>query len=187
MILVLYNYIFGVKMLKELRQLGEKITDRFPNINQGGCCVLAVLIGRQLDKHVPVRIRACNWGAKKHNVDEIRKNVQPNTASEWEKNGVTLYHVIVEFDYKGKTYHYDSTKLSEAEDKFYRIPVYPGHFTIEEAESFADDQYGWNHMFDRSDIPKIKRMINKFFKQNMLQRKVKRFIRKQMEQMELVY
>lgn len=182
---IVYQHSDSV-MLKQLKEIGEKVTQAYPMINNGGCCVFAALIARQLDKHVPVRIRACNRGARKHNLDDIRKNIVENTASEWEKNGVTLYHVIVEFDYKGKTYHYDSTKLNEAEDKFDRIPVYPGHFSLEEAEVFADDQYGWNHMFDRSDIPKIKRMIGKFFKENKLQRKVKR-LRKQMVQMDLAY
>lgn len=147
-----------------LNNFARKIHKKFRNINKGGCCVFAAHVARQLQKYYPVRIVTFGYRTKK-SVDEIRKNVKVNNASEWYRNGLDLNHVVIEFtDEHGKIWHYDSTGVHKPDGSIYEDPMIKGYLTVEEAWEMASTHVGWNDVFNRRDIPEIKEMIHNFFR-----------------------
>ena len=98
--------------IAELEKFAKKVIKKYPYINSGGCCVFAALIGKYLEKHVTaVRVRVRNAWMREgsRNLDTIRNKITENTLRQWNRNGVDFTHVMVEFDYRGRTYLYDAT------------------------------------------------------------------------------
>lgn len=153
--------------LKELKELGQNVMEQFEYINQGGCCVFAALVGKKLQEYFPVRIRASNnyHGYRIRDLNEIRPNLEDNTIWEWYNEGIDFNHVIIEFDYKGKTYHMDSTGVYKAgkRDPSFKYVLYKGYLTVEEAAELAK-QKDWNPTFDRKLIPTLRKTVDNFFK-----------------------
>ena len=59
-------------LIESLNTLGQRINRWYPEINHGGCCVYASLIGEELRKRgVEVRVIVAAWGAKT-NLDKVR-------------------------------------------------------------------------------------------------------------------
>lgn len=147
-----------------LNKLARDILDAFPDINNGGCCVFAALIAKQLQHYYPVRILA--FGKKPTtSIDYARSKVKKNNCREWGRNDIDLYHIVVEFcDEDGVFYHYDTTgvhnSLGSIREDLKKIP---GSFAIQEACELASDFRGWNTDFDRRNIPNIDKVIKKHF------------------------
>ena len=156
-------------VLNSLVKLGNEIDDSTTFINDGGCCVFAALVGKQLQKYLPVRIRSCYShyadANGKTSINKIRNKIKKNRTLEWESNGIYFDHVIIEFRYKGKSYFYDASGISEASDQehTFGLRVHKGFFSVSDALKFAKENT-WNHLFDRSQIPEIKEMVDNFFK-----------------------
>ncbi len=139
-------------------------------INGGGCGVVAAHISKRLQRVVPTRVVIYNRD-KSINIDNIRSRLT-NTMSpfEWDSNGMRWDHVMVEFDYNGNTYLFDSTGIFPASDTIYagnQQLTKSGYITIDEMVSIASRPYSWNWMFDRSQIPVMKQRIQRFFKKHI--------------------
>jgi hypothetical protein len=155
----------GLNMdLKEtLDSLGQRINRWYPEINHGGCCVYAALIGEELRKrNIEVRVIVAAWGARK-NLDKVRTKLNnANRKEEWNGKDVYFNHVGVEFVYNGKTYHYDSDGVKPKSKNLKSFSVYPGRLSVDEARALADEPEGWNSDFNRSKIPSLKRHIRSY-------------------------
>lgn len=147
------------------------LANKMSNINSlncGGCCVFATHVAKYLQQHVPVRIVIFN-PPDYPSIDSVRTKLKnPRSARQWYKNGMAFFHILIEFDYEGKTYLCDSTGVFPASNQYtfngwmelYRTS---GSLTMEEASALAANHRAWNWRFDRRQIPKIKKRISRFF------------------------
>lgn len=146
----------------KLRAMGDDIQLRFPLINQGGCCVYAALVGRELQRmEIPVRgFVGMLWDFEKSHVDKARRRVSnPGNLIEWINNGVHFHHVGLEIIYDYDDYHVDTDRVQHAGGRFGDYTVIPGRLTLQEVRSLASATEGWSENFNRKDIPKVKKLI----------------------------
>ena len=150
-------------LIESLNTLGQRINRWYPEINEGGCCVYASLIGEELRKRgIEVRIIVAAWGANK-NLDKVRPRLMKTDRKvEWNDNDVYFNHVGVEFRHKGKTFHYDSNGVNPKSKKLKSYVVYPGRLSVDEAKLLAAEPEGWNDSFGRSKIPSLKRHVRSY-------------------------
>lgn len=148
-----------------LNELGSDVYARYPRINCGGCCVFASLVGARLERlgiatRIAVGDDEIELGT---NIDEIRPKID-NKLRNWNREGVHFGHVVVEFDYDGATYHYDTAGVIPAQDhtKTINYQIFDGRLTVKEASELAAEER-WNWMFNRACIPDLTRMVNDFF------------------------
>lgn len=151
---------------REIRKMCVYINRQIPFINQGGCCVFAILLAKKLQKLGRVRIRCSD--IKKRSLTTIRKELHnPLNINEWDNAGVMFEHVFVEFRYKNRTYHIDSEGIYHVDGRKANTPlmdnryaVHAGELTLDEAEQFSKEPHAWNRMFNRRQIPKLEKLIN---------------------------
>ena len=158
------------KSFKELRTFIRKMHNAYDNMNYGGCCVFAGLVAPHIEKmHPSTRVRVIEFGAECEdtNIDDSRTDGKYglNTMSDWCDGGISFYHVVIEFDYRGKTYLLDSEGIVDAEDYYDQtgLSPYGGNMTIKETQYIARSKRGWNDMFNRDNIPSLTKDVNKFF------------------------
>ncbi len=154
-------------LVKTLNRLGKEVMQKYPDINRGGCCVYAAIVAAELHKKgIEARGIAASYMAKNSpmTIDEARKNVKGNTLGAWNTNGIFFCHVGIEFDYLGRTHHYDTNGVKMAKGKFDGMPIYKGRLTRDELKALARNQDGWNIRFNRKDIPSIRKLVRSHFK-----------------------
>ena len=164
------------KLLKMLNELGKEAEFRIESLNRGGCAVFAAHVGYYLKyragiKNVKLRV-GNSWADEESDilaVDDVRNNIHPSAnAAEWSAAGLDFGHVIIEFTtgkIKKTTRHYDSdgvTSRSNVTNKF-GFNLHPGSMTVEEGLQIASEQDGWNHQFNREQIPALINIIDKHF------------------------
>ncbi len=154
-------------MLRQsLTNFATKMDHEFPLMNRGGCAVFAAHIAKRLQHIVPTRIKLCDY--EHSDLDQIRPLLSdPLHYRSWRHSGIHYVHLIVEFDYDGQTYHYDSEGLRLAQPKWEGYPICDGSFTVDEVASFAANRDAWNSTFNRSRIPVLKRRIKTLFARNL--------------------
>jgi hypothetical protein len=96
----------------------------------------------------------------------LKKNI-PLEMDAFHGEDVWFSHVIVEFEYKGKKYHYDSTGVCKpaTTTAMNEYPIMQGWLTAEEAMNLAY-QPGWNEQFDRNEIPELVQKIDALLTSN---------------------
>lgn len=141
--------------------MGKAVQDRYPEINDGGCCVYASLVGEHLRiRHVPVKIIVSSENGKEVDLDEVRHKIyDPGYKECWNLHGVNFNHVGIEFEYQGKKYHHDTVQTVRRQKILMEWPIYRGYLTVQEAKKLAAESSNWNSCFDRSGIPHIETLI----------------------------
>jgi hypothetical protein len=157
------------KALKvQLQILAKELTEECSNINQGGCAVMAAIIGKelqslgvQLDIVTPAhRRRYSPFNARK----KLSQN-NDNSVSDWEYEGVSFGHLAVRFSLGKRLWTWDSggLKLGGTTYGDHRcwIAKYPfGHgMTVAECKIIAGTKEEWNKSFDRNKILPLRRII----------------------------
>lgn len=155
-----------MSIIEKLDELGEVVSDLYPNINNGGCCVFAAMVVNELQKQgIKASGIVIDSGARSSiHIDEVRPLIKTNTVNEWQNNGVFFWHVAVEFTMGNKKHHYDTGGVKKATNAFGGIPVYKGRMKLEEMKSIAARQPGWNPAFRRKDIPAIRKLVKFYLK-----------------------
>lgn len=157
-------------LISQLNQLGAYAQLQIPNLNNGGCCVFAAMVARELrDMGVKVGgvpIADIMWGDPTWgNVDEARANVSdPGCSEQWEENGIAFSHVGLEVEIGDAVYYFDSRGLRSF-DAPMRYPEWkplPGRLTVEEMEALAERPHNWNWKFDRTNIPYLKQIVEDY-------------------------
>lgn len=154
----------STNIIELLNDFGAEMHQRFPLINDGGCCVFASLVARRLSAFFPTRI-VVGDDEVSTTIDLAREYAADNCIYQWNDAGIGFGHVIVEFDCGGKTYHYDTSGCVEKSDttNLFDYKIYAGYLTVQEAEELASTPRGWNTVFNRKDIPEIKWLVKRFF------------------------
>lgn len=152
---------------RKLNALGGIITDLYPYINNGGCCVYASLVAQELVKrNIDCSGIVTDWyDGGKECIDKIRPYIKVNTLEEWNDNGIALNHVGLEFSIGERKYHYDTEGVSVANKRTFRgNPLYNGRLSVNEMVQLASKRQGWNTHFRRMDIPAIRKFIKYYLK-----------------------
>lgn len=158
-----------MNLIARLNTLGKNVMDKHPTINWGGCCVFASRVAKRLEGVVErVAVRVGNDYGEYYDgqhLDHVRNNIQKNTPRQWNRHGIYFAHVIVEFDYRGRTYHYDALGAKKARNStnMHGYPIIDGELTVQEATELANVKAGWNPSFDRAEIPYVEKLINDAF------------------------
>lgn len=159
-----------MRLIATLNNLAKQTIAQHPNVDKGGCCVVAAHIAQRL-KALGVEawvVTGSTWWTGSKNIDEIRNDVQYNNSKDdWESNGIDFAHVLVEFKWRGRYYAYDSTHGAVIAPHYWNNICWIrniGSFSVEEAHSFAQDD-GWNITFDRDQIPAIVNKIDQHLTQ----------------------
>ena len=153
--------------LSSVDALCNDINKRIRFLNSGGCAVFAAFMGQCLEKYGKVTIAVGSDDSVVSSLDEVRPMINANCLDDWNDNGVSFTHVIVEFTYNKVKYHIDSTGVHEAQ-KFtalgcWRILILKGRLSVQECTDLAASS-GWNWHFDRANIPVIQKKIDAGFK-----------------------
>jgi len=147
-----------------LSNISVQINELIRNPNHGGCAVIAAVIGSELSNHtnVEVLVQDSSWSSDGQNINMIKSNVDTSNfkkSSDWHEHGLYFSHVLLKVMIGGKWMVYDSDGLIEYNSKDYC----EGSLTIKEVEAIAVPDSGWNHMFNRAQIPSIINLVCKAF------------------------
>lgn len=159
-------------IVSQLQRLGREANARVPELNCGGCAVYAALVSRALLKRgILARARVADrYQTGEYTVDKVRAVLAENgidtnnaTPDDWHAEGISFTHVLVEFEYCGRTYLADSNFVDTERLKrepTCGAPLLPGVLSVPEVESLASTPDGWNAMFDRDEgIPILKQLV----------------------------
>lgn len=150
------------KVTTVLNRIGRRVNFLFPNINYGGCCVFAAIVGTEL-KRLGISARGIVASYSNEvgntNIDAARENVSENIPWKWEESGVCFTHVGVEYDINGTVKHYDSNGVKRKGSRLMHWEIYDGRLTVDELKELSRTGKGWNSRFTRKDIPAIRRLI----------------------------
>lgn len=157
-----------MRLGKRLNRLGNLVLDQYPNINCGGCCVFAAAVGAELQAMgIETRVIVAAHREKSDiNLNQIRQYLEfPTEKAEWNSEGIWFDHVALEIVLNGKKLHYDVHGVRRANVwKFGDYILYKGWMSIEDATALADEEQGWSSVFARENVYPLRRMIKRFFK-----------------------
>lgn len=139
------------------------------NLNYGGCCVFAVIVGEEL-RRLSIEPRIVVKGGfyiapPSIELDEVRPVItNVEDAIEWNRNGVEFGHVGLRFQLdNGITYLYDSTGPAKEGDHMQLYSLYRGTLSLEDGKLLAGNWHNWNRMFDRDCVPTIRKVVRHVF------------------------
>jgi hypothetical protein len=148
--------------------LADDVLEKFPDINQGGCCIFAAYVAKQIQQYFKVRVIAFSEDGVS-DIDRARPHLKSNSNTEWKSKGCKFNHLAVEItDNKNNIWHYDTSGLFPSDGTICRYYTQlKGALSIDEAIELADNPDGWSSRFNRADIPNIKRLIKDHFSENV--------------------
>lgn len=151
-----------------LTKISEELTEKIKYPNDGGCCVIASVVGKHLSKHVPVALRIIDY--KDTSLNDIVKNTPKDAHAErvmdhFCSNNVIFNHVVIQAKLEGKNVYWDSngTTNSLVNKKNSYTKVRKGTIPLEIGSKLAEST-NWNEEFNRKQIPKIEKIVAKHFK-----------------------
>jgi hypothetical protein len=166
--------VFVRDFVKALNALSKEVSNKIKHVNSGGCCVFAAEVASILREIVPIRllVSSPDYGdSVNYSLTDARPNVNGNNTVEgWNSCDIYFGHVFIELIYDGETYHYDSTGMNQpgynyeterATDPAFGYDVLHGALSFTEAVELASCEYGWNSVFDREQIPKLRKIVRK--------------------------
>jgi len=147
--------------LKRLSTLLHCINSIFKNINSGGCGHFALMLGEKLINHGYNPEIICLQ--KFINDDDIKQikenfNLAPDELMELNQMGAYLNHIMIKCD----GFYIDSTGIYKDISNIYPDFEELGVVSFDKLKSWCncDD---WNNTFDKKQLPKMERLINKYF------------------------
>ena len=168
--------IHPIELKRRLRRLSRALNTRTPDINWGGCGVMAGIVGEILELlGVPVEVitpsdDGCSPAEARQrlywNIEVEHDGRWDNSA--WDSEGVSRSHLAVRFMLGRDMYTWDSDGLIKSDKYFGRLdcgrPQHCGEYpfgdgmTVQECIEISSTPEGWNYMFDRRQIPLIRRL-----------------------------
>lgn len=156
------------KVKKVLNAIASEVQSDIHYINNGGCAVYAVELAKRLDAigFSDYKIRTYGCGGRNVNVATVEKKVfntnLPTKTSEWNANDVYFSHVRLEW--RGMVWDAEgavNSRKARVWEMFYVRQK--GHISRKAMEMLTKLQSNWNRMFDRRQVPKLKRIMDKHF------------------------
>lgn len=157
-----------MNLIAALNDLGYAISTKFDSVNSGGCGVVAAFVAQCLEWcNVESQIKVQGYGNKHIDYHRAHLDVPSDeaTAVDWNNAGMSIYHVVVEFNLNGTTYHFDSNGVIPAGTNYESMPIADGSLTVDEMLTMISVPVGWNTRFDRNQIPDMMETIAKHLSQ----------------------
>lgn len=150
-----------------LRDISDETMLKIDNINRGSCGVYAVELAKRLQSFgvTDYNIRCYGWFSS-INVSDVENllsiNGKAGNFSDWQSNGVDFHHIRLEWD--GRTWDADGDELALFAEHWGLSVRQPGSVTIESLSLLTSNYRIWNRHFDREQIPKLRRIMDKHFR-----------------------
>ena len=162
-------------LFETIAKIYENIDEEIPDVNRGGCAVVASMLGERLQKigvkNVDCRVYNYEWNMSEitaPDLNTLEHNIREEygdayVAGIWNENGVHFVHVKMHVD----GFLWDSegaVSLDEPETENWRDGCYVlvnGFISIETMKSLADNKHNWNPAFSRDNIPQIAEIMDK--------------------------
>lgn len=163
------------KIQKILEKIGEEIESTIYAPNCGGCGFIAYIVAKKL-KRIGVECEVVSVGRKKDN-SPLNALKLASASGDYTTaiDAVTSFnHLAVRFKADGKLYIWDSEGIYKGGKYFgpktgiikrrwtASYPFGEG-FKPHQAEKVVKAYEDWNSMFDQSQVPKIKKIVDKIF------------------------
>ena len=155
----------STKLVSVLNELG-KISKKYPTINYGGCGAFALYVSDELNKRNIKHDIA--WigntfgnSSMKKEIREIFKSNSYVNLVEFNRNGIYLSHAMIKIknnfvDAEGVFNGFNNTNWT------YREVL--ATIKTDELRMLVNDEQGWNDEFNRKNMPKLKKDIEKIMK-----------------------
>ena len=152
----------SAKLFSVLNELG-KISKKYPTINYGGCGAFALYVSDELNKrnikHDIAWIGSA-WDIRETK-REIRKIFKSNSyvnLRDFNDNGIYLSHAMI----KIKNNFIDAEGVFNGfENAGWNLREVIATIKTDELRMLVNDEEGWNDSFNRKNMPKIKKDIEK--------------------------
>ena len=168
--------IHPIELKRRLRRLSRALNTQTSDINWGGCAVMAGIVGGVLELlGVPVEVvtssdYGCAPAAARQrlhwNIEAENDGRWDNSA--WDSAGVSRAHLAVRFMLGRDLYTWDSDGLIKSDKYFGRQydgePLYCAEYpfgdgmTVAECVCISSTPDDWNYMFDRRQIPRMRKL-----------------------------
>lgn len=153
-----------------LESLGERINAEVAWVNHGGCGIVAVEVGKQLQR-IGIECDIATGGDPgtlpaalvRDEVDD------PEDPFEWDRAGLGRGHLAIRFPLGGIVYTWDTDGFAPDDAPFLGGSewVKSGRFgtglTVAETAAICRPLAGWNRTFDRAQVPTIRRLVREAF------------------------
>ena len=162
-----------MKTPNDFREMEAKLWDAVDvvscdveNINRGGCGVFAVALCDELNAHgfTDAKIRIYNYDVPPDvfvvpNLCTVEENLDdPGNVESWRDVGASFVHIVVEFN--GRLWDSEGSVKVENGARWQRQYVLcDGHISLESMRKMVDNPHGWNPIFSRYDIPRLKELL----------------------------
>ena len=166
-----------MNITETLEKVGKDVHRRWPNINNGGCCVFASIVGTELkNMGIPVKGIVSSHSSGNISLAAVRRRLERHANIwQWSDNCVWFNHVGLEFKLDGEKYHYDTSGVWKPNRYLDGMPLYRGHMRIEELRVLSLSDDGWNPRFNRQHIPKIEQYVKRALRPKSVDRVPKWF------------
>jgi hypothetical protein len=159
-----------MKLTTFLDKLGDKINNNIEDVNYGGCCIVAYHVCTSL-RAMGVKARVVVYDPGRPAMNTVRQELMKygesnRSTKDWQRRGMGFWHVLVEFQYRGDRYLYDSDGCVSRAESRYRKGL-RGTLALVEAQGLISSPHGWNSDFDRRQIPKLEKTIQKHFEKEL--------------------
>jgi hypothetical protein len=157
----------SAKLLSVLNGLSI-IEKKYSEVNCGGCGAVALYISDELNKrdikHDIVWI-GDSFFVNKKLIKSILKSNTNVTLGEFNNNGIYLSHAMIRIR-KGLNYYFvDATGVYNGfKNTEWKHRDILAKLKFEELKPLVDSADGWNEMFNRNDMPKIKTLVKDIMK-----------------------
>ena len=139
-----------------MNALSKELMDKHPDVDYGGCCVVAAHVAKHLSRYTEVEVQATDCWID--SFDDLR-----NANPEW-LTRTSFDHVYIRYRENGKWRYFDATDgvRSKGPTSFFASRV-KGKVTLQEATKLANHNR-WNEDFGiETNRPKVRRLITRFF------------------------
>lgn len=154
-----------MQLIPLLNRLSRTTKSLFPRINSGGCCVFAALVGEELRKkgiNVHVVVGAWNHNEVAKPIEEVRQNIPDAWVADhrlWRAEEIYFVHLGLEIETRRGRVLYDANGVQANRGELDGCGLYNGRMKLDDAKALADNPHAWNDTFDRSDIPRLKFLV----------------------------
>lgn len=166
-----------MSVLRLIKTIGKDIESRYERVNSGGCGVVALHLGRQLEG-IGVDCEVVVMSREEVSTDDVLQYKEENGSASFEGMAdefcFDYNHILIKFKSRGRTYLADSEGVYPSFDRAVnyftknssnnvRYPVYG--ISLDDLEKEVKNKDNWNTSFNRKQIPGIRATIAKHFRQ----------------------
>lgn len=165
------NPIIRARVRKCLAAIASEVSRNVDNVNSGGCGVYAVELAKRMKKlgFTDMKLRVYGYPKENNerlvNVTSVERKVFGDNPSDnirdWNVNGVHFCHVRMEWGFR--MWDVKGDVPAKSDKAWYWCPRHPGSISLNALNRLTAKKIGWNRAFDRTQIPRMRRIMDKHF------------------------